>query len=372
MPTRIPVSQPYLSKNCRKYVIDALDTNWVSAGGPYNEAFERAFADFVGARHAVTVSNGTVALHLLVAALGIGPGDEVIVPTLTYIATANAVRYTGATVRFVDSDPITWGLEPGEVEKAITDKTRAVIAVHLYGKAAEVEQLRSICERESIYLLEDAAEAVGTMVGSQHVGTFGVAGTFSFFGNKTVTTGEGGMIVTDDADLRDRMVLLRGQGMSAVRRYWFEEIGFNYRMTNVQAALGLGQIEDVGDHIKARRSIASAYSENLVELSHQGAVLPTEEVGTTNSFWLYTLLLPPKAAPARERIQFELQELGIETRNIFYPLHTLPPYASEQKFLTAEDLSQRGLSLPTFRGLDERDIVFISRKLGDLVSQYIN
>ena len=237
----IPIYQPSLSGNERRYILECLDSTWISSKGKFIGEFERGFAGFVGVRHSATVSNGTVALHLALVALGIGPGDEVIVPTLTYIASVNAITYTGATPVFVDSLEDTWQMDPDDVRRKISPKTRAIMAVHLYGHPCDMDALQSIAREHSVYLVEDCAEAIGTLYRGKHVGTFGDVGTFSFFGNKTITTGEGGMVVTNDETLHERAVHFRGQGLAAHRQYWHDVIGYNYRMTNICAALGVAR-----------------------------------------------------------------------------------------------------------------------------------
>ena len=236
----IPVSAPTLAGNEKRYVMDCLESNWISARGKYVEQFEAAFAEFCGVRHGVSCTNGTVALHLALLALGIGPGDEVIVPTLTFVATANAVRYCGATPVFVDCEPETWNIDPGLIESRITPKTKAIIVVHLYGHPVDMDAVMSLADRHGLFVVEDAAEAHGAIYRGRMVGSIGHIATFSFFGNKVISTGEGGMVTTDDAELARIVRLLKEQGMDPKRRYWYPVVGYNYRMTNVTAAIGLG------------------------------------------------------------------------------------------------------------------------------------
>lgn len=358
----LPVAQPFLTERSRRYLLEAYDSSWISGNGPFNQRFEECFRESVEAPFALSVANGTVAIHLVLAALGVGPGDEVIVPTLTYIATANAVTYTGATPVLVDSEPNTWGLDPERVEDAITAKTRAIIVVHLYGNPSEIEKLAEIAEKNGLHLIEDCAEALETRVSGTHVGSWGVAATYSFFGNKLITTGEGGMITTSDSALYDQMALLRGQAMSRERRYWFEAIGYNYRMTNVQASIGLGQLEEIHEHASARREIANWYDEEIAGAGME-VTTPIERPGTTHSYWLYTILLPENASTARDAIQGFMLEQGVETRPVFFPLHVMPPYLSSSPRPVAEELGRRGLSLPTFRGMRRDDVVGVVQVL---------
>ncbi|MFN4769307.1 MAG: DegT/DnrJ/EryC1/StrS family aminotransferase, partial [Candidatus Kapaibacterium sp.] len=252
----IPVYAPSLHGKELEYVSDCITGGWISGRGAYVQEFENRFAEYIGATNATSVCNGTVALHLALMALGIGPGDEIIVPTFTYIAPVNAAIYCGATPVFVDCDRETWQIDPAEVERRVTSKTKAVIAVHLYGQAAPMTELQKVCRKHRLFLVEDCAEAFGTYIGSQHVGTFGDISVFSFYGNKTITTGEGGMVVAADETLFQRAVHLKGQGLAKYREYWHDVVGYNYRMTNICAAIGLAQLEQAEAFIARKRAIA--------------------------------------------------------------------------------------------------------------------
>ena len=225
----IPVYQPSLTGNEKKYVNECLDTSWISAKGKFVEQFETAFSKYIGADHAITVANGTVALHLALIALGIGRGDEVIVPTLTYVASVNAIAYTEATPVFVDSLKSNWQVDPDDIERKITEKTKAIMVVHLYGHPCDMERIMAIAKKHDLFVVEDCAEGFGSYFAGQHVGTFGDISTFSFYGNKTITTGEGGMVVTNDETLYARASHLKDQGMAKFRQYWHDVIGYNYR-----------------------------------------------------------------------------------------------------------------------------------------------
>ncbi|MGA7813226.1 DegT/DnrJ/EryC1/StrS family aminotransferase, partial [Caballeronia sp.] len=258
--SRISVAQPVLNGNERKYVLDCLDTNWISSVGKYIGAFEEAFSKFCGVEHAIATNNGTTALHLALVALDLQAGDEVIIPTVTYIATANAVRYCGATPVLVDVHAETMNIDPADIERKITSKTKGIIPVHLYGHPAEMETINAIARRHKLWVVEDAAEAHGAEVNGRKVGSMGTCATFSFFGNKIVTTGEGGMVTTNDATLAAKLRLFRGQGMDLARRYWFPVIGYNYRMTNIQAAIGLAQMETIDKSLSDRARLAEWYA----------------------------------------------------------------------------------------------------------------
>ncbi|MCU1393894.1 MAG: DegT/DnrJ/EryC1/StrS family aminotransferase [Ilumatobacteraceae bacterium] len=363
----IQIAKPKLLGNELAYVTDCIESGWISSAGEYVNRFERAFAERLQVHHAATCSNGTVALHLALLALNIGPGDEVIVPTLTYIASANAVVYCGATPIFVDVEPDTMNLSPAEVERAITSKTKAVIAVHLYGHPADMDALRTICDPRGIRIVEDAAEAHGAMIDDRVVGSFGDLATFSFFGNKIMTTGEGGMVTTNSPELDGYVRLFKGQGQDPERRYWFPVVGYNYRMTNVAAAIGLAQLESLEFHLADRRRVGDAYDSLLGGC--ESLQLPAARPGYTNVRWLYTVVLPDDCKRSRDEIMAELAAEGIETRPVFYPMHHLPPYLdSSTPRPVAERLAAQGLSLPTHGYLTEADTQRVAERLLGLLA----
>ncbi|RMF36532.1 MAG: DegT/DnrJ/EryC1/StrS family aminotransferase [Chlorobiota bacterium] len=344
---RIPVYQPWLCGNEERYVLDCLRSNWISSKGDYIVAFEERFASFIGIRHAISVCNGTVALHVALAALGIGPGDEVIVPTLTYIAPVNAIVYCGATPVFVDSDPQTWQLDPNHVYRRITPRTKAILAVHLYGHPADMGALTTLAREHGLFLIEDCAEALGAYYNAAHVGTFGDIATFSFYGNKTITTGEGGMVVTNDDMLAERVRRLKGQGLAPYREYWHDIVGYNYRMTNIAAAIGLAQLENAPLFLERKRAIAQQYRSLLTGTS---VVMHSEAPNVRHAYWIVTVLAP--TAEDRDRIRAELARHGIETRPTFYPVHTMPMYAQRyERHRVAESLGLRGINLPSYPAL---------------------
>ena len=335
----LPVDRPDLSGNERRYVLDCIESSWISSNGEYISRFEQAFAAFAGARHAIAVCNGTVALHLALHSLGIGPGDEVIVPTFTYIASVNTIAQTGTRPVFAESRGADWLLDPADVEARITSRTRAIMPVHLYGAACDGEALRDIAGRHNLKIVEDCAEALGTTIEGRHVGLSGDVGTFSFFGNKTLTTGEGGMVITNDDALGALLRQVRGQGQSLTRRYWHEVMGFNYRMTNVAAAIGLAQIERVDPILARKRRLGELYRSLAASLPVAFQQLPD---AVASSHWLVTLLLP--RGVDRERLMQDLASDGVETRPVFYCAHTMPVYASPEVFPIAQDIAERGLS----------------------------
>lgn len=353
--------QPSLDGNEKKYVLECLDSTWISSKGKFIGLFEEKFAEFVGTSYAVGVPNGTIALHLCMLALGIGPGDEVIVPTLTYISSANCVAHAGATPVFADSREGDWQIDPEDVRRRITPRTRAIMAVHLYGGACDMEALRAIASENSLFLLEDCAEAIGTTYRGKHVGASGDISAFSFFGNKTITTGEGGMVVTNDETLYERASHFRGQGLAKHREYWHDVIAYNYRMTNICAAIGLAQLERAGDFLESKRRIAGHYRLRLEGL--QVALQPVKEQ-VENSYWMICLLVDDH--DNREPLREHLSRAGIETRPFFNPVHTMPMYAGRfQRFPVAESLSRRGMNLPSWPDLKPDDVDFICDRIAE-------
>jgi perosamine synthetase len=366
---RYRVAAPDLSGNESAYVNECLRSTWISSNGPFIGKFEASIANYTNTRHAIATCNGTVALHLALTGLGVGPGDEVIVPSLTFVATANAVIYCGATPVFADSETDTWCLSIQSVARLLSPRTRAIIPVHLYGHPCDMGPLLEFARRKGLWVIEDCAEALGATYEGRPLGSFGTASTFSFYGNKLVTTGEGGMVVTNDDGLAERLRLLRGQGMDPQRRYWHPIVGFNYRMTNVAAALGLAQMERIERLLHDRKQVAAWYNERLGNLGF--LVLPVEAAGASSAFWMYSVLTPNNAW--RDSLMADLAEKGIETRPFFYPVHEFPMYQScrnDNNCRTARDLSYRGLSLPTSSYLQKEDIEVIAGEVRDLLLRY--
>jgi len=351
---KFPVYRPYLSGNEKKYVSECLDSSWISSKGDFVNEFELRFSEYIGAEFASTVCNGTVALHLALLAIGIKPGDEVIVPTLTYIASVNAISYCGATPVFVDSKQESWQMDPADVLKKISSKTKAILCVHLYGQACEVDLLSQIAKENNLFLIEDCAEAIGTKIGMQHVGTFGDVATFSFYGNKTITTGEGGMVICKDIAMHKRIRKYRGQGLAEGREYWHDVIGYNYRMTNICAAIGMAQLEQIENILNLKRKIALQYENGFTASKY---IFHKEEEGTTHSFWMCSILVEDTLN--RDRLRQYLSNHKIETRPVFYPVHLMPMYASSMKndtFENACSIAFRGINLPSYPSLKQDDI----------------
>jgi perosamine synthetase len=359
---KIPVYQPSLNGNEKKYVNECLDSTWISSNGKFINEFEKSFANYIGVNYSTSVSNGTVALHLALLALGIGPGHEVIVPTLTYIASVNAIVYTGATPIFVDSLESTWQMDPVDVMSKISPSTKAIMAVHLYGHPCEMDLLNEICKSKRLFLIEDCAEAIGSVYKGKKVGSFGDIATFSFYGNKTITTGEGGMLITNNQTLFERSVHFKGQGLAKHRQYWHDVLGYNYRMTNICAAIGLAQLEQVESFLEQKRTLAKLYKEYI----NNPIITFHEEIGDViHSYWMFSRLVINSSK--RDELRNYLELNGIETRPVFYPVHTMPMYSSKfQRLRVAELIGWSGINLPSFPLLKKDDILYIS----NLINQF--
>jgi len=360
---KIPIYQPSLNGNEKKYVNECLDSTWISSKGRFVPEFERKFAEYTLVKHATSVCNGTVALHLALLALGIGPGDEVIVPTLTYISSVNAITYTGANPVFVDSLESTWQIDPEDVRRKISPQTRAIMVVHLYGHPCDMDQLVAITREHGLFMIEDCAEAFGSLYKEQHVGSFGDIAIYSFFGNKTITTGEGGMVVTNDETLFDRVVHFKGQGLAKHREYWHDVVGYNYRMTNICAAIGLAQLEQADAFIAKKRKLAALYRDLLAETS----LTMHDEVGEVcHSYWMVSILV--EKFELRDPLREALASVGIETRPLFYPVHTMPMYSHRfQRHPVAENLGWRGINLPSWPALTQEQVQYVCNTIKQII-----
>lgn len=352
-----PVYKPYLHGNEKKYVNECLDSTWISSKGKFIKRFEDAFADFIKIKYTVSVCNGTVAIHTALMALNIMPGDEVIVPTLTYIASVNPIVYCGATPIFVDSLIDTWQMDPNDVERKITNRTRAIIVVHLYGHSCDMEKIMQISRKHNLFVIEDCAESFGSyyqyyqedyrIPNNHHTGTIGDIGCFSFFGNKSITTGEGGMVVTNNKELFERILHLKNQGVS--HEYFHNIIGYNYRMTNICAAIGLAQLEMADEILYKKRLIAHWYEKYLTVPMIKG----------NGIYWMICISVDNK-----DKLRDYLTSKGIETRPVFYPIHMMPMYSqSHIYFRVAETISSIGINLPSYPELTEKDIKKICKTI---------
>ena len=356
----IPISQPSITQKEIEYVTDAVTSGWVSSLGKYLEIFEEKFAEFAGTKYAITTANGTTALHLALAALGIKEGDEVIIPDFTFVATANAVKYTGATVVCVDIDEKSLCIDPKSIERAITERTRAIIPVHVYGHPADMVEIMKIAARHGLAVIEDAAEAHGAEVLGKRVGSIGRCGVFSFYGNKIITSGEGGMITTDDGELDQRIRVLRDHAMSKQKRYWHEMLGFNYRMTNLQAALGVAQLERIDELIARKREIFEGYRQRL---SVDGRIRMNQEAGwAKNVYWMVCAECEGLDEGRREELMRRLRERGVDSRPYFYPVSDLPMYEKASTPVT-HGIYAKGINLPSYYDLDDAAIGYVCENL---------
>lgn len=356
----IPISQPSITPKDIEYVTDAVSSGWVSSLGKYLEIFEEKFARFAGTKYAITTANGTTALHLALAALGIKGGDEVIVPDFTFVATANAVKYTGATVVCADIEKESLCIDPKSIEQAITGKTKAIIPVHLYGHPADMVEILEIARRHGLAVIEDAAEAHGAEVLGKRVGSLGNCGVFSFYGNKIITSGEGGMITTDDAELDRRIRVLRDHAMSKEKRYWHDMLGFNYRMTNLQAALGVAQLERIDQLIERKREIFASYRQRL---SADGRIRMNQEAKwAKNVYWMVCAEVEGLDEGRRDDLMRRLKERGIDSRPFFYPISDLPMYEKAATPVT-HGIYAKGINLPSYYDLDDAAIGYVCDNL---------
>ncbi len=354
MSHKIPVAEPDLGKEELENIVQAVRSGWISSKGQFISEFENEFSKYFGINYGISTSNGTTALHLALEALGIKAGDEVIVPTLTFIACANVVKYCGAKPVFVDSHPDYWCIDPAKIEEKITNKTKAIMPVHLYGHPCDMDPILEIAKKHGLYVVEDCAEAHGAEYKGKKVGSFGTISCFSFYGNKIITTGEGGMCLTNDEVLAEKMRILRDHGMSLQKRYWHEVIGFNYRMTNLQAAIGVAQLSKIDKFIEQKRKNAKTYNEFLKNID--GIVLPPEMSWAKNVYWMYSILVKDNFGLDRDHLLEKLAQSGIDNRPFFYPLHTMPPYKENTPYPIAEELSAKGLNLPSSVKLSENDL----------------
>ena len=350
----IPIMEPFIDEQEIDLVLDCLKSGWISSQGRYILEFEKAFSNYCGAEFGIATSNGTTALHLALATLGVGPGDEVIVPALSFIATANAVVYAGARPVFADVNEKSWTLDPAAVKDLITHRTRAIIPVHLYGHPADMDPILRLAEENGLWVIEDAAEAHGARYKGKRVGSLGHMACFSFYGNKIITTGEGGMIVTSHGEWTEKALMLRGHGMSKDRKYWHPVLGYNYRMTNIQAAIGLGQVNKLDYLIAQKRRVAQAYRQGLEGV--RGVILPPEESWAKNVFWLYSIRIAPETGKKRDDLIEHLERHQVESRPLFYPIPEMPFYQGGGRFPITKKISEQGISLPSAASITSEQI----------------
>jgi perosamine synthetase len=366
---RIPVCEPYLSGREAEYVRDCLSTNWISSAGKYLAQFEEGFARYCGCEHGIATTSGTTALHLAVAAAGLGRGDEIIMPTFTIAATVFAALYAGATPVLVDVDPDTWTMRVDQVAAKVGPRTRAILPVHMYGHPCDMDPLWELAQRHDLWVLEDAAEVHGAEYHGKKCGSLGDAACFSFYANKIISTGEGGMVVTSDGTFADRCRSLKNLGFNRDRRFLHDAVGFNYRMTNLQAAIGLAQLEKVDEYVALRRRHAASYNTLLKDV--EGLRLPVERAWARNVYWMYGVVVEDRFGCSRDDLMAGLAERGVETRTFFIPMHEQPVFHQHELFRNeqypvASDLGRRGLYLPSSTGLTDADLGYVVDAVRDV------
>ena len=370
---KIPIAGPSITQKEIDYVADAVAHAWYGDAGMYHARFERAFADYLGVKHAVALPSCTSAIHLALLAMGVGPGDEVIVPEITWIATSAPITYVGATPVFADIDPRSWCLSATTFESCITPRTKAVIPVDLYGNMPDMDAIGEVARAKGISVLEDAAQAVGATYQGRKAGSLGDVGVFSFHGSKTLTTGEGGMLVSDNDAMVERVQILRDHGrVPGDKAFFNREIAFKYKMSSMQAALGLAQLERIDELIAKKREIFAWYQSEMADVDL--VTLNDEAAGTRNVYWMVTVILADSLRITAEEMGRQLAERGIDTRPFFHPLSSLPAYrdhpqASEAALQneTAYSLSPRGLNLPSALNLAREDVRFVCESLKEIL-----
>lgn len=371
---RIPVAGPSISQKEIDYVTDAVTRCWGPDAGEYHQRFESTACDYFGSHFAVALPSCTSALHLSLAALGVGPGDEVIVPDVTWIASAAPISYVGATPVFADIDPRTWCLSPTSLERCITEKTRAIIVVDLYGNMPDMDALLAIADRYQIPVIEDSAEAIGSEYNGLKAGRHGVTGVFSFHGSKTLTTYEGGMLITDDEAIFDRVSFLRDHGRVPGDVSFFNaEVGFKYKMSSMQAALGLAQLERADQLIEQKRQIFQWYADRLADVD--GVVLNPEPVGVKNSYWMVTAVLDSQIGLRKHELSRQLSVAGIDSRPFFHPLSSLPAYRDSLTAMRAQKhnkhayaVSPFGINLPSGYSTTEASVDYVCQQLKSILA----
>jgi len=362
----IPVAEPSLGEKELENLRRCIQTNWISSLGSFVDEFESKFSQYCGVRYGITTNSGTTALHLALEALGIGEGDEVIIPSFTMIATAFAVSYTGAKPVLVDSEMGTWNLDIKDVERKVSERTKAIIVVHTYGHPVDMDPFLELGEKAGITIVEDAAEAHGAEYKGRKTGGIGRIGCFSLYGNKIITTGDGGIVVTDDPDLAENARRLRHFACVGDTHFLHRSIAFNYKMSNLQAAVGVAQTERLEELVQKRRSNAAIYNDLLGDVD--GLTLPPEAEWAKNVYWMYSVLVEDSFGVSRDAMVEELEKFGIETRAFFTPMHAQPCYRELQgsSFPAAEELSRKGINLPSGSKLTEEQIEYVVESIRSL------
>ncbi len=365
----IPVAEPLLGESELRNVVECIKSGWISSRGSYITEFEKQFSRYCGVRYGVTTTSGTTALHLALAALGLGKGDEVILPAFTMIASASAIVYTGAKPVLVDAEPDTWNMDVSKIEEKITERTRAILPVHIYGHPVDMDPLLEMAQEHSLYVVEDAAEVHGAEYKGRKAGGLGDAGCFSFYANKIITTGEGGMVVTDDERIYERASLLKDLAFTKDRTYVHRALGYNYRMTNLQAAIGLAQLERIEENVAIKRRNAALYNRLLGDID--GITTPTERPWAKNVYWMYSVLVEDAFGMTRDKLRARLLEKGVDSRAFFVPMHLQPVFQEMglfrgESYPVAEELSRKGLYLPSGLTLTEEQIRQVCGALAEI------
>lgn len=367
----IPVCVPLLGEKELEYVIDCIKTNWVSSRGKYVGEFEKQFAKYCECAHGITTTSGTTAIHLALASIGIKRGDEVIVPAFTMIGSVFPIIYCGAKPILVDAEPETWNMNINQIEEKITDKTKAIMPVHIYGHPCDMDPIMKIGKKHGLFVVEDAAEAHGAMYKGKKTGGIGDVGCFSFYANKIITCGEGGMVVTNNEEIAQHATSLKDLSFSGGKKriYLHSEVGYNYRMTNLQAAIGLAQFERVNEFIEMRRKNAQLYNQFLKNTS--GIKLPIEKEWAKNVYWMYSVLVEPEFGVSRDELMTELEKKGIENRSFFIPMNKQPVFRNMhlfegESYPVAEELSEKGLYLPSSSGLKPAEISYVCSSINEI------
>jgi perosamine synthetase len=367
----IPVAEPVLLGNEKKYVMDCLDTMWISSLGKYIPLFEESFAGYCGVAHGVACANGTVGLHMALEVLGVGAGDEVIIPNFTIIVSANVVMMAGARPVFVDVEPDTWCIDAAKIEAAVTDRTRAIMVVHMYGHPCDMDPIRDIARRHNLFLIEDCCQSHGATYKGRMTGALGDIAVFSFYGNKVITSGEGGMLLTDNPEWAARARTYRDNGFG-IPRFIHNARGMNYRLTNMQAAIGLAQTEKLDFAVARKREIAHAYLDRLRGFPH--LTLPVERPWARNVYWMFGVLIEDSFGMSKEEAMRELKARGVDSRSFFYPMSQQPalrgddPRFPEMRGVwpVSDDLARRGLYLPSGIGLTAEQVRYCADALTSL------
>lgn len=369
----VPVNEPLLKGHEQEYLIECIKTGWISSEGPFVKQFEQKMAGFAGRKHGIAVCNGTVALELAMASLALEPGSEVIMPSFTIISCAAAIIRTGCVPVLVDCDPDTWNMDVDRIEEKVSARTRAIMVVHIYGLPVDMNPVLALANKHRLKIIEDAAEMHGQTYDGKPCGSFGEISTFSFYPNKHITTGEGGMVLTDDDSLAARARSLRNLCFQPERRYVHEELGYNFRMTNLQAALGVAQLEQIDEFLVRKRQIGHLYTNLLGEVSSIQLPLTCMPYAE-NIYWVYGIVLRDEIACSAELVMARLGEKGVATRAFFWPMHEQPVFMrmglfSGEAYPVAERLARRGLYLPSGLGISNEDIVYVADTLKQVLKE---